>query len=77
MVPGKVQLRSLPDDPDIRYFVYVPKSLDGTGRVLVAVHDLRLCFDLQLAQLLAQAGNGLLQLFDVELKGANLLAQAR
>ncbi len=40
MVPGKVQLRSLPDDPDIRYFVYVPKSLDGTGRVLVAVHGI-------------------------------------
>ena len=41
------------------------------------MHDLRFGFYLQLAQLLAQAGDRLVELLDVELEGIHLLAQAR
>ena len=42
----------------------------------MAVHDLRFCFQLQLAQLFTQARDGLLKLFNVKLERADLLVEA-
>jgi hypothetical protein len=47
----------------------------GHERVLVAVHDLRLGFVLEFAQLFAQAGNSLFHFLEVKLDRIDLLAE--
>ncbi len=63
---------------DIRIAIQLQRiEIAYQDRVLMAVHDLRFGFQFQLAQLFTQAGDRLLELFDMKLERGHLLVEPR